>query len=129
MAALVAEYGMRDYHRLDIWRRAHALAITIHEVARGFRGRDFTKLRSQLTGAADSVATNMVEGCAAASQREFARYLDISIKSTSETEYHLLSARDRKVLVPHEWRRLSGEAEEIRRMTFVYRQRLIKDEE
>ena len=86
---------MRDYHRLEIWRRAHALAIAIHGVARGMRGNDFAGLRSQLTRAADSVAATIAEGCGAESPREFARFLGMSIKSASETEYHLLSARDR----------------------------------
>ena len=118
---------MRDYHRLEIWRRAHALAIAIHETARGLRGTDFATLRSQLTRAADSVAATIVEGCGAASGREFARFLDMSIKSASETEYHLLSARDRRALVDRRWRKLASEVVAIRRMTYVYRKRLLED--
>lgn len=120
---------MRDYHRLEIWRRAHALAITIHDVARRLRGSDFAALRSQLTRAADSVAANIVEGSGAATTREFARFLDISIKSASETEYHLLSARDRQALLDCRWQQLSGEAVEIRRMTYAYRKRLLEEDQ
>ena len=119
---------MRDYHRLEIWRRAHALAIAIHEAARAMRGNEFANLRSQLTRAADSIAGTIVEGSGAASNREFARYLDMTIKSASETEYHLLSARDRRVLVYRRWRTLSGEAVEIRRMTYAYRKQLLEDD-
>ena len=119
---------VRGYHRLEIWRRAHALAIAIHEVARGLRGNELAGLRSQLTRAADSVAANIVEGCGAASVRKFARFLDMSIKSASETEYHLLSARDRRALIPRRWRQLSSEAVEIRRMTYAYRKRLLEDD-
>jgi len=93
------------------------------------RGRDFATLRSQLTRAADSIAATIVEGCGAESPREFARFLDMSIKSASETEYHLLSARDRRVLVERRWRQLSSEAEEIRRMTYAYRKRVIEGDE
>jgi four helix bundle protein len=118
---------MRDYHRLEIWRRAHALAIAIHDLARRLRGNEFATLRSQLTRAADSIAATIVEGCAAASAREFARFLDMSIKSASETEYHLLSARDRHALTDGRWRQLASEAVEIRRMTYVYRKRLLED--
>ena len=117
---------MRDYHRLEIWRRAHALAIAIHEAARQLRGSEFSALRSQLTRAADSVAATIVEGCGADSAKEFARFLDMSIKSASETEYHLLSARDRRGLIHRRWQQLSGEAVEIRRMTYVYRKRLLE---
>ena len=122
-------FRVRDYHRLEIWRRAHALAIVVHEVARGLRGNEFSSLRSQLTRAADSVAATIVEGCGADSNREFARFLEMSIKSASETEYHLLSARDRRALVHHRWRQLSAEADAIRRMTYAYRKRVLEDEE
>jgi four helix bundle protein len=74
------------------------------------------------------VAANIVEGCGAASVREFARFLDMSIKSASETEYHLLSARDRRALVDRRWSRLSSEVVEIRRMTYAYRKRLLEEE-
>lgn len=119
---------MRDYHRLEIWRRAHALAIAIHETVRRLRGNEFVALRSQFTRAADSVAATIVEGCGAASAREFARFLDMSIKSASETEYHLVSARDRGALRHERWRRLSSEAVAIRRMTYTYRKRLLDDD-
>ena len=119
---------MRDYHRLEIWQRAHALSIAIHDVARQFRGGEFASLRSQLTRAADSVPATIVEGCGAASPKDFARYLDISIKSAAETEYHLLSARDRRVLVHNQWQRLSAEAVAVRRMTYAYRKKLLEDQ-
>ncbi|HWH52581.1 MAG TPA: four helix bundle protein [Gemmatimonadaceae bacterium] len=119
---------MRDYHRLEIWRRAHALAIAIHDTARDLRGNEFAALRSQLTRAADSVAATMVEGSGAATAREFARFLDMSIKSAAETEYHLLSARDRRALTDRRWQQLSAEVVQVRRMTHVYRKRLLEDD-
>ena len=120
---------VRDFHRLEIWRRAHALAIAVHEVARGLRGNEFSSLRSQLARAADSIAATIVEGCGADSNREFARFLEMSMKSASETEYHLLSARDRRALVHDRWRQLSAEADAIRRMTYAYRKRVLEETE
>jgi four helix bundle protein len=96
-------------------------------MVRGLRGNEFAALRSQLARVADSVAATIVEGSGAASTREFARFLDMSIKSASETEYHLLSARDRRALTDRRWQQLSGEAVQIRRMIHVYRKRLLED--
>jgi four helix bundle protein len=73
------------------------------------------------------VPATIVEGCGAASNREFARFLDMSIKSASETEYHLLNARDRRGISDDDWQRLSGETIEIRRMTYSYRKRILED--
>jgi four helix bundle protein len=69
-----------------------------------------------MTSAAESVAFNIVEGCGAASRKEFARFLDISIKSTSELEYQLQLAKDYGVLPSHAWQSLTAETIEIRRM-------------
>jgi four helix bundle protein len=96
-------------------------------MVRGLRGNEFAALRSQLARVADSVAATIVEGSGAASTREFARFLDMSIKSASETEYHLLSARDQRALTDRRWQQLSGEAVQIRRMIHVYRKRLLED--
>jgi four helix bundle protein len=116
---------VRDFHRIQVWQRAHVLAMAIHSIARELRGSEYATLRSQLTRAADSVAANIVEGAGASSAREFARFLDISIESASETEYHLLTARDRHALSDQRWRELSTETVAIRRMTYAYRRRLL----
>ena len=49
---------------------------------------------SQLRRAASSVPANIAEGCGCNGNREFARFLGIALRSASETEYHLLLARD-----------------------------------
>jgi hypothetical protein len=69
----------------------------------------------------DSIAANIVEGCGAATRREFARFLDIAIKSANATEFHLLSARDRNLVSPDMWQTHTAETIEIRKMLFAYR--------
>lgn len=82
-----------------------------------------------MTRAADSVAANIVEGCGADTNPEYARFLGMSIKSSNETEHHLLSARDRRGLPEPVWRRVSAETIEIRRMIYAYRKTLLGDTE
>src|SRR4051812_2894345 len=55
--------GMQDFKHIEAWRRGHALSISIHKLARGFTRAGYPRLRSQLTGAADSISENIVEGC------------------------------------------------------------------
>src|SRR6185312_9489586 len=89
---------MRDVKRYAVWHRSHAFASNVFSALRRVRTQDFAGLKSQLRDSADSIPSNIVEGCAAASQKDFARFLDMSIKSANETEYHLLVARDRGAL-------------------------------
>ena len=85
---------MQDFRHIRAWQRAHALAIAIHKLARGFSRLGYGNLRSQLTRSADSIGATIIEGCGAETNKEFARFLDMSIKSANETEGHLLKARD-----------------------------------
>jgi four helix bundle protein len=84
---------MQSFRRLDVWRKAHALALNVRRVTRGFSRGEFASLRSQIRSA-ESVPFNIVEGCDANSRKEFARYREISIKSNFELEYQLQLAYD-----------------------------------
>jgi len=99
---------MRDFKRIKAWQRAHALAIAIDKLARHVGRTGHAHLRSQLTRAADSIPNNIVEGCGAASNKDFARFLDVSIKSANETESRLLAARDLELIAPDRWQKYSG---------------------
>jgi four helix bundle protein len=119
---------MQDFKRIKAWQRAHALGIALHKLAEGFGRAGHAHLRSQLTRAADSIAANIVEGCGAAKRKEFARYLDIAIKSANETEHHLLSARDLELISLDDWEKHNRETIEIRKMTYGYRKKILKED-
>ena len=115
---------MRDYHRLVVWQKAHALTLDVRRAARSFHRAGCTTLKSQLLRAAESIPSNIVEGCFASTPTEFARFLDISIKSTGEVEYQLELARDYGVLSHRLWQPLAAKTVEIRRMLVVFRQKV-----
>jgi len=119
---------MQDFRHSKAWQRAHANAITIHKVSRDFSRAGYSRLRAQLTAAADSVADNIVERCGASSKKDFARFLDMSIKSANETEGHLLKARDLNLFSPEEWQTFTGEVIEIRKMTYSYRRTMLAND-
>ena len=76
---------MQDFRRLRVWRHATALALNTRRVVNRFP-RGYAELKSQMVTSAESIVNTIVEGCGAATQREFARFLDISIKSATELE-------------------------------------------
>ena len=115
---------MQDYHKIRVWERAHAFALAIRKATEKFRP-GFADLRSQLVRAAESIPSNIVEGCGAATRREFARFVDISIKSTTEVQYRLELARDYDLIEAATWDELMAEVEEIRKMSYGFRKRLL----
>src|SRR5689334_21647943 len=69
-------FGVADYKKLRVWRKAYALAMNADRVANDIRDADHKPLRSQLNRAAQSIPTNIVEGRAKQTDRDFARFLE-----------------------------------------------------
>lgn len=107
---------MGDFKKLHVWRKAHALALNSHRVAAAVRGAEFSSLRSQITRAAMSIPTNIVEGRGQKSPKDQMRFLRYAVNSTSELEYHLIAGRDLRVVSKNDFQSLLGQLVEVRKM-------------
>lgn len=67
----------------------------------------------------------LAEGCSAATQREFARFIDIAIKSSSEVEAQLELAKEYGVLSSANWHTMTTDVVSIRRQLCALRARVI----
>jgi four helix bundle protein len=75
---------MQDYHQLDIWNRAMDYAVGVYELTAGLPEHEKYNLASQLRRAVTSVPLNIAEGCGAASNTEFGRFLSYAYRSLKE---------------------------------------------
>ena len=100
------------------------MSIAIYDATRNYRRIGHADLRNQLTRSASSMASNIVEGAGSSTNEDFARFLDHSIKSANETEGHLLTARDLRLMSEELWKRFTDETVEIRKMTYSYRNKV-----
>ena len=116
---------MQDYQRLHVWRKAHALVLNVRAAVNRFPRKGYSSLKAQLTRSVESIAFNIVEGCGALTQPEFARFLDIAVKSTMEAEYQLRLARDYEVLAASDFDALRAQTVEIRRMACGLRKKVL----
>jgi four helix bundle protein len=105
-----------DFRNLDVWRKAHELALRVHRVAGGIHGSTNLSLRSQMVRAAMSIPANIVDGSSQDSRREFGRYLGIAANSATELEYHLILARDIRAIGLSDFTALVSRTVEIRKM-------------
>ena len=113
--AIVA-WGMSDYRKLQVWRKAHALALNAHRAAMSIRGNHYAAFRSQIIRSALSIPANIVEGREQKSDADFARFLRIALGSTSELEYHLTAARDIQAISNSVFLSLASQVTEVRMM-------------
>jgi len=107
---------MSDFKRLKVWRKAHALALSVYRVAIGIRGAVHTSLRSQVIRAALSIPTNIVEGRGQKSDAEFCRFLRHSLNSCAELEYHLIAAHGIEVVSEGDYLNLRAQTVEVQKM-------------
>jgi four helix bundle protein len=89
---------MQDFRKLKVWQKAHALTLAVYGATRRFPKDEQYGLTSQSRRSAASVPANIAEGCGRSAPGDFARFLEIAAGSASELEYHLLLARDLRVL-------------------------------
>jgi len=107
---------MKNFRNLKVWQKSHELSLTVCKTTLLFRREETYGLISQLRRAASSVPANIAEGCGCNGNREFARFLEIALRSASETEYYLLLAQDLKYLGIRTYDELNDQVTEVKRM-------------
>jgi four helix bundle protein len=118
---------MQDFRKLHVWRKAHGLVLNVRRATNSFPVNGYSELKKQITRSSESVSTNIVEGCGAFSQKDFSRFLQISIKSAAELEYQLMLARDYGILKRAQWQAVTDDTIEVRRMLCGLRKKVEAD--
>lgn len=118
---------MKDFHELKVWQKAHQLTLAVYQITATFPREELYGLTSQLRRCSASIPANLAEGCGRNGDAEFARFCWIAMGSASELEYHLLLAKDLKLIKPKDHAELSPRATEVKRMLTALLQRLNAD--
>jgi four helix bundle protein len=85
---------MRPHQKLDLWRKSNDLAVSIYRQTEAFPKEEKFGLTQQLGRAAVSVASNVAEGAARSSSKEFRKFLSYSQGSASEISTQLMMQVD-----------------------------------
>jgi four helix bundle protein len=107
---------MQDFRQLKVWEKAHALTLDVYRSTRQFPNDERFGLTSQLRRSCASISANLAEGCARATDVDFARFVNNAAGSASETDYHLLLARDLEYLEDSLYQTLFEHITEVKRM-------------
>ncbi|APG25679.1 four helix bundle protein [Syntrophotalea acetylenica] len=84
---------MRNHKDLEVWKKAIELATDCYRVTNGFPIDEKYGLTSQMRRAAVSIASNIAEGAARTSQKEFLQFLSFAAGSASELNTQILISR------------------------------------
>ncbi|HYC52268.1 MAG TPA: four helix bundle protein [Gemmatimonadaceae bacterium] len=114
---------MQDFKKIRVWHEAQRLALNVHHCLDAKKFAAYPGKRSQTFRCADSIASNIAEG-SAKEGREFARFLDMSLASTTELESHLMFAGRANLIPVRRHRRLMESVEHVRRMLIKFIRRV-----
>jgi four helix bundle protein len=119
--------AVKDFHDLHVWQKAHQLTLAVYRHTASFPREELYGLTTQLRRSSSSIAANLAEGCGRNGDAELARFCSIAMGSASELEYHLLLARDLKLLIAADYAELAQQATEVKRMLTGLLQKLTAD--
>ena len=106
----------QSYRELIAWRKAMQFVPEVYRATKRFPREEVYGLASQLRRAAVSVPSNIAEGQARFSPREFHHFLSHARGSLVEIETQLMIAEDLAYLTHEETELLLGEAAELGRV-------------
>jgi len=81
---------MSNFRNLKIWQKGMDLVIDVYKLSERLPKEEKYGLKSQITRAAISIPSNIAEGASRSSDKDFKRFLEISLGSAFELETQLI---------------------------------------
>ena len=107
------DFKRHNFKKLKIWQMAMELSKEILNITDTFPSSEKFGLKSQMDRCSISIPSNIAEGAAKDSQKDFLRYLQISLGSSFDLESHLILCIDLELLSKEQ---MGSELENIERI-------------
>jgi four helix bundle protein len=106
----------KPHKRLEAWKQSMDLVIEIYRTTEGFPSQEIYGLTNQIRRAAVSIPSNIAEGAARQTKKEFSNYLHMAQGSLSELDTQIELARRLGYLDAKSWSALDTRMEQIDKM-------------
>lgn len=87
---------MKNFKKLTVWQKGMDLVDRVYDLTLLLPADEKFGIRAQLTRAAVSIPLNVSEGSAKSSDKDYKRFLEMSLGSAFEVETLLLVVQQRK---------------------------------
>ncbi|TYP93332.1 four helix bundle protein [Fodinibius salinus] len=120
--------GVKKFEELECWKEARTLVKMVYELTLNPEFRKDFGLKDQIQRTSVSVMTNIAEGFARFSIKEFIRFLDYTQSSSEEVKSLLYVAFDLGYIDKQELEKTYQKASDVRNMTLSLIKYLRKSE-
>ena len=107
---------MKTHKDLDVWKFSIDLVINIYKLLKKFPDDEKYGIISQMKRCVVSIPSNIAEGAARSSSKEFAHFLSISLGSLAELETQIIISEKLNFISENEMNNLLGNLTTIRKM-------------
>ena len=83
---------MRNFKELKIWQKGIDIAIKTYQLSGTFPKEDKFAIVQQMTRASVSIPSNIAEGSSRKSEKDYSRFIEISLGSAFELETQIMIA-------------------------------------
>lgn len=83
---------MRNFKELKIWQKGFEIAVKSFKLVSTFPKEEKFGISSQITKTAVSIPSNVAEGSSRSSEKDYNRFIEISLGSSFELETQMLIA-------------------------------------
>ncbi|MBL1410333.1 four helix bundle protein [Sphingobacterium faecale] len=104
---------MKTHKNLDSWKFSVDLVTIIYQLTSAFPKEEVFGLTNQMRRASVSIPSNIAEGAARHSKKEFIQFLYIALGSQQELDTQLLIAKNLKFILDEDFDRLENEIQTI----------------
>ncbi|NEV92745.1 four helix bundle protein [Psychroflexus sp. YR1-1] len=116
---------MRNFREYDIWIDAMQLVQDVYDLVDNFPSNEKFILSSQITRSAISIPSNIAEGASRATEKDFARFLEIALGSSFELETQLRIASQRNYFTSSELEFLLNNITSLQKRIFALRKNVL----
>lgn len=115
---------MHNFRELNIWKDAVEVTSEIFKKTKQFPQDERYGLASQMNRSAVSIASNIAEGSSRKSNKEFTRFLEISLGSCFELETQLVIAEKFEYISNNEYQEIVGKIQLLQKMISSFKNKL-----
>ncbi len=123
----IRENKVRTHRDLDVWRKSIDLVTLIYKYTADYPKDEMYGLTSQIRRCAVSIPSNIAEGSARTTKKDFSHFLAIALGSVAELETQLIISKNLNYLPETVLNELMPELISIRRMTLGLRKSINKE--